>query len=189
MWQIKHVKTFTCLYAEKAHGMMDRRSAYPPMIRPSCGCAHLEVYVPARWSVNSLQCDAVDRPMPGRRQLSLTVVSFTARGVVLKRSGGRLKQDLDTKIILHCVSVSNQLQQRTNFCTNFSPKKWGSGDAGSGGRGPLTKKVEDAVSPPHYTPVYCAIGLCNNVAVQCHSRAGLFSAAWPTARPSAPRRL
>jgi len=120
--------------------MMDRRSAYPPMIRPSCGCARLEVYVPARWSVNSLQCEAVGRPVPGRRQLPLTVVSFTARGVVLKRSGGRLKQDLDAKIILHCVSVSNQLQQRTNFCTNFSPKKWGSGDAGSGGRGPPNEK-------------------------------------------------
>jgi len=26
---------------------------------------------------------------------------------------------------LTCVSVSNQLQQWTNFCTNFSPKKWG----------------------------------------------------------------
>jgi len=30
-----------------------------------------------------------------------------------------------TEIILHCVSVSNQLQQWTNFCTNFGPKKWG----------------------------------------------------------------
>ena len=30
-----------------------------------------------------------------------------------------------TEIILHCVSVSNQLQQWTNFCTNFSPKKRG----------------------------------------------------------------
>ena len=30
-----------------------------------------------------------------------------------------------TEMILHCVSVSNQLQQWTNFCTNFSPKKWG----------------------------------------------------------------
>ena len=29
------------------------------------------------------------------------------------------------EIILHCVSVSNQLQQCTNFCTNFRPKKWG----------------------------------------------------------------
>jgi len=54
-----------------------------------------------------------------------------------KKWGGRLKQDLDkdflnnlglhtccTETVLHCVSVSNQLQQWTNFCTNFSPKKW-----------------------------------------------------------------
>ena len=33
------------------------------------------------------------------------------------------------EIILHCVSVSNQLQQWTNVCSNFSPKKWGVGDA------------------------------------------------------------
>jgi len=73
----------------------------------------------------------------GRRQAVLLTrmdlmqcFSATARGVVLKRSGGRLKQDLDrdflnnlglhtccTEIILHCVSVSNQLQQWTNnFC-------------------------------------------------------------------------
>jgi len=46
-----------------------------------------------------------------------------------------------TKIILHCVSVSNQSQQWTNFCTNFSPTKWGSvGDAS-----PLSKKVGEAV--------------------------------------------
>ena len=81
-----------------------------------------------------------------------------------KRSGGRLKQDLDkdffetilglhtrcTEIILHCVSVSNQLQQSTNFCTNFSPQKWG-----SGGRVPSVEKSggrRPSASPPHNTP-------------------------------------
>jgi len=81
-----------------------------------------------------------------------------------KEVGGRLKQDLHkdffnnlglhtccTKIILHGVSVSNQSQQWTNFCTNFSPKKSGSvGDAS-----PLSKKVggrRPHASPPHYTP-------------------------------------
>jgi len=34
-----------------------------------------------------------------------------------------------TEIILHCVSVSNQLQQWTNFCMNFNPKSGGVGDA------------------------------------------------------------
>jgi len=35
-----------------------------------------------------------------------------------------------TEIISHCVSVSNQLQQWTNFCTIFSPKSGrGVGDA------------------------------------------------------------
>ena len=65
------------------------------------------------------------------------------RGVVLKKKWGtpetRLRQRFlnvlglrtrCTEIILHCVSVSNQLQQWTNFCTNFSPEKVG----GSGGR-------------------------------------------------------
>ena len=47
-----------------------------------------------------------------------------------------------TETILHCVSVSNQLQQWTNFCTNFSPKEWG-----SGGRVPPVKKVGDATTP------------------------------------------
>jgi len=46
-----------------------------------------------------------------------------------------LSCDTATEIILHCVSVSNQLQQWTNFCTNFSPKSGGSGDAS-----PLSKK-------------------------------------------------
>jgi len=58
-------------------------------------------------------------------------------GVVLKKKWGtpetRLRQRFlnnlrlhtcCTEIILHCVSVSNQLLQWTNFCTNFSPKKW-----------------------------------------------------------------
>ena len=75
------------------------------------------------------------------------------RGVVLKKKWGTPETRLTlrflnnlglhtrcTEIILHCVSVSNQLQQWTNFCTNFSPKKWGSGDAS-----PLSKKVGDAV--------------------------------------------
>ena len=78
-----------------------------------------------------------------------------------KEVGGRLKQDLDrdflnnlglhsccTEIILHCVSVSNQLQQWTNFCTSFSPKS-----EGSGGRVPCRKKwgTPSPASPPHYT--------------------------------------
>ena len=48
-----------------------------------------------------------------------------------------------TEIILHCVSVSNQLQQWTNFCTNFSPEKWGEW----GTRPPVEKKCVDAVPP------------------------------------------
>ena len=56
-----------------------------------------------------------------------------------------------TEIILHCISVSNQLQHWTNVCTNFSPKirEWGR-------RPPLSKKVRERrppASPPHYTPV------------------------------------
>jgi len=47
-----------------------------------------------------------------------------------------------TEIILNCVSVSNQLQQWTNFCTNFSPKSERSGDAS-----PCPKKWGDAVPP------------------------------------------
>ena len=47
-----------------------------------------------------------------------------------------------TEIILHCVSVSNQLLQWTNFCTNFSPKSGEVMDAS-----PLSKKVGDAVPP------------------------------------------
>jgi len=53
-----------------------------------------------------------------------------------------------TEVILYCVPVSNQLQQWTDFCTNFSPKKWG-----SGGRVPLSKKVGDAV-------LFCLMCLC-----------------------------
>jgi len=87
----------------------------------------------------------------------------STRGVVLKKKWGtpetRLRQRFlnslglhtcCTEIILHCVSVSNQLQQWTNFCTNFSPKKWGT-------RPPVEKKWGDAApspaSSPHYTPV------------------------------------
>jgi len=71
-----------------------------------------------------------------------------------------------TDIILHGVSVSNQLQQWTNFCTNFSPKKWGSGR-----RVPLSKKVgRGAPSPPHYTPVtqlVARIGLQQLIILSC----------------------
>ena len=89
-----------------------------------------------------------------------TRLSDPGKGVVvLKKKWGRLKQDLDisyieyyvcsTEIILHYVSVSNQLQQWTNFCTNFSPEVGGMGDASpcrkSGGRRP-------PASPLHYTP-------------------------------------
>ena len=68
-----------------------------------------------------------------------------AGGVVLKKKWGTPKTTLRQKF-LHCVSVSNQLQQWTNFCTNFSPKSGGVGDAS-----PLSKKV-GTPSPPHYTP-------------------------------------
>ena len=54
-----------------------------------------------------------------------------------------------TKIILHCVSVSNQLQQWTNFCTNFSPKKWG-----SGGRFPPVEKSGGTPSPRVLAPLH-----------------------------------
>jgi len=48
---------------------------------------------------------------------------------------------LYTEIILHCVSISNQLQQWTNIRTNFSQKS-----GGSGGRvPPVEKSGEDAV--------------------------------------------
>jgi len=85
----------------------------------------------------------------------------------MKEVGGRLKQDLDkdflnnlglhtccTEIILHCVSVSNQLQQWTDVCTNFSQKSGVVGDAS-----PLSKKVGTLsfASPPHYTPVHSSI--------------------------------
>ena len=72
-----------------------------------------------------------------------------------------------TEIILHCASVSNQLQQWTNFGTNFSPKKVGEW----GTRLPCRKKWGDAVPPrPHptalvmhamsdaVTPVACCVG-------------------------------
>jgi len=75
----------------------------------------------------------------------------SCRGVVLKKKWGthetRLRQrslnnlslhTFCTEIILHCVSVSNQLQQWTNFCTNFSPKKLGEW----GTRPPCRKKWE-----------------------------------------------
>jgi len=87
-----------------------------------------------------------------------------------KELGVRLKQDLDkdlltiyayihvhsytskkfccTEIILHFVSVSKQLLQWTNFCTNFSPK---SGGEEWGTCPPLSKKVGDAV-PPRLRP-------------------------------------
>ena len=89
---------------------------------------------------------------------------MNARGVVLKKKWGtpetRLRQRLlnnlglrtcCTEIVLHCVSVSNQLQQWTDFCTNLSSKKvreWRRvlSVEKSGGRRP-------PASPPHYTPV------------------------------------
>jgi len=54
----------------------------------------------------------------------------------------------------NCVSVSNQLQQWTNFCTKFSPKKvvWG------GGRVPPADKsggTPSRASQPHYTGAVC----------------------------------
>ena len=74
---------------------------------------------------------------------------------------GRLKQDLDknlqlhrifcyTEIILHCVSVSNQLQQWTNFCANFSPNKWPEW----GTRPPVEKSGAGTPSPRVSAPLY-----------------------------------
>jgi len=73
------------------------------------------------------------------------------------------------------------LQQWTNFCTNFSPKKWG-----SGGRVPPVEKVEDAVprvpAPQHpcYGPVSVCVCLCLSVTSRCSietaERIGLFLA-------------
>jgi len=60
-----------------------------------------------------------------------------------------------TEIILHCVSVSNELQQWTNFCTNFSPKSGGVGD-----ESPCRKKwggSRPLASPPHYTPAFLGV--------------------------------
>ena len=65
-----------------------------------------------------------------------------AGGVVLKKKWGTPKTTLRQKF-LHCVSVSNQLQQWTNFCTNFSPKSGGMADAS-----PLSKKVGTPSPPP-----------------------------------------
>jgi len=62
-----------------------------------------------------------------------------------------------TEIILHCVSVSNQLQQWTNFCTKFSLKSGEVGDAY-----PLSKKVgeQSPASRPTIplTPLLLSIG-------------------------------
>jgi len=87
-----------------------------------------------------------------------TPTSEGRRGVVLKKKWGTPETRLTlrflnnlglharcTEIILHCVSVSNQLQQWTNFCTNFSPKKWTRPPVEkSGGR-------RSRSSLPHYT--------------------------------------
>jgi len=86
------------------------------------------------------------------------------RGVVLKRSGGtpetRLLNNFGlytrcAEIVLHGVSVSNQLQQWTNFCARISVQKSG----GVGDASLQSKKVGDAVPPPPRTrpttpPVY-----------------------------------
>ena len=100
-------------------------------------------------------------------RLAVAFLSRWTRGVVLKKKWGRLKQDFDknflnslglhtccTEIILHCVSVSNQLQQWTNFCTNFSPKKWGEW----GTRPPCRKKC-GTPSPPLHPCVGCRTSL------------------------------
>ena len=63
-----------------------------------------------------------------------------------------------TGIILHCVSVSNQLQQWTNFCTIFSPKS----GRGVGDASPLSKKWRDAV-PPCPRPLHTCIGISLHV--------------------------
>jgi len=89
--------------------------------------------------------------------------SCAPRNQRCRSGGGRLKQDLDTdflnnlglhtcctEIILHCVSVSNQLRQWTNFCTNFSSKSWREW----GTRSPVEKSGGRRLPRPrpHYTP-------------------------------------
>ena len=68
-----------------------------------------------------------------------------------------------TEIILHCVSVSNQLQQLTDFCTNFSPKS-----GGSGGRVPPVEKsggTPSPASPPHYTRGLLSLAHVDNATI------------------------
>ena len=71
-----------------------------------------------------------------------------------------------TDIILHYVSVSNQLQQWTNFCTNFSPKSGGVGTR------PLSKKVggRRPPRPRPTTPLFLNCGfiwIATRVKVYC----------------------
>ena len=88
------------------------------------------------------------------------------RGAVLKKKWGtpetRLRQRFlnslglqtcCTEIILHCVSVSNQFQQWTNFCTNFSPKS-----GGEWGTRPPVEKV-GTPSPRVPAPLHPCCGL------------------------------
>jgi len=73
------------------------------------------------------------------------------------------------EIILHCVSVSNQLQQCTNFCTNFSPKRWGEWGTRPP---PCRKKWEDAASlPPHPRPTTPLGPDLQNILRQSHDNA------------------
>ena len=90
------------------------------------------------------------------------------RGVVLKKKWGTPETRLRrrflnvlglrtccTEIILHCVSVSNQLQQWTNFLHEFQSRKSG-GECGT-----RRQKWGNAVPPasaPHYTPEWGGAG-------------------------------
>ena len=58
-------------------------------------------------------------------QIGFTFLVPAQPGSPGRRAVKRVCVCVCTEIILHCVSVRNQLQQWTNLCTNFSPKKWG----------------------------------------------------------------
>ena len=65
----------------------------------------------------------------------------------------------NSEIILHCVSVgiSSQLQQWTNFCTNFSPKSGGVGDATSSVRFLIGVVTVPANRPVWGDGTYCDV--------------------------------
>jgi len=84
--------------------------------------------------------------------LPLTVSCFSKIQIgctflVPAHQGSPGKRAVKRMCVCVCVSVSNQLQQWTNYCTNFSPKS-----GGEWGTRPPCQKSAPTASPPHYTP-------------------------------------